>query len=124
LADDREARGTAGRRMSELRTLQDFIWRDCAASEENAVLRKQLLDVIDRLLLGGYRGVDAIAKAPGVCGPENDASVVIDLGHRRHYRRYGDHDRDHHDRDVRGDIKASTAFLPANNRTRIHPLPN
>jgi len=71
LADDREARGTAdGRRMSELRTLQDFIRRDCAASDGNAALRKQLLDVIDRLLLGGYRGVDAIAKARGVWGPK------------------------------------------------------
>ena len=38
-----------------------------------------------------------------LCGRENDASVVIDLGHRRYYRRYGDHAREHHERDVRGE---------------------
>ena len=64
LTTDLDARGTAGgRHMSELHTLQDLIRRDYAASEGNAALRTQLLDVIDRLLSGGYYGVEAIIKA-------------------------------------------------------------
>lgn len=64
LTDDLDEPGTeAGRRMSELHTIQDLIRRDYAASDGDPALREKLLDVIDRVLSRGYHGVDEIIKA-------------------------------------------------------------
>jgi hypothetical protein len=55
--------GTAGgRRVSELRTLQDLIRRDYGATENNEQLRSRLLDVIDAMLVGDFYGSEAIVK--------------------------------------------------------------
>ena len=55
--------GTAGgRRVSELRTLQDLIRRDYAATENNEQLRSRILDVIDAMLAGDHCGSEGIVK--------------------------------------------------------------
>ena len=46
-----------------MHTLQDLIRRDYTASDGNPALRKELLDVIDRLLAAAVYGVDTIIKA-------------------------------------------------------------